>query len=100
MNQSPPVTLQDKEKPLSEHNEYAKSDTAPANEHDVVLPESLIGLSDEETSTMDKRITRRIDLIIMPVSEERQSCCTQCMADDQMTVRSSFCFVSHGVSNR
>jgi hypothetical protein len=28
----------------------------------------MSGMTDEETETMDKRITRRIDWIIMPVS--------------------------------
>lgn len=66
-NQPPPPTLfDDKEK--SEHDEFAGSVAAPVGEHDVVLPESLIGLTDEETANMDKRITTRIDFIIMPVS--------------------------------
>jgi hypothetical protein len=59
----------DKEKHAAEHAEYAHSVTAPRGELDVVLPSSLIGLSDEETERMDKRITRRIDWIIMPVSD-------------------------------
>jgi hypothetical protein len=58
----------EKEKHAAEHAEYASSVNGAGHELAVVLPESLIGMTEEETETMDKRITRRIDWIIMPVS--------------------------------
>jgi hypothetical protein len=60
----------EKEKHAAEHAEYASSVNGAGAGHElaVVLPESLIGMTEEETETMDKRITRRIDWIIMPVS--------------------------------
>jgi hypothetical protein len=59
----------EKEKHLTEHAEYASSVNGAGNELAVVLPDSLIGMTEEETEAMDKRITRRIDWIIMPVSD-------------------------------
>jgi hypothetical protein len=64
----PTASIDDKEKHAAEHAEYASSVNGAGHELAVVLPESLIGMTDEETETMDKRITRRIDWIIMPVS--------------------------------
>lgn len=64
----PTASIDDKEKHAAEHAEYASSVNGAGHELAVVLPESLIGMTDEETEAMDKRITRRIDWIIMPVS--------------------------------
>jgi hypothetical protein len=63
-------TMDEKAKGLTEHDEYANSITegVPADSNDVVLPESLVGVTDDVIAVMDKRITRRIDFIIMPVS--------------------------------
>ena len=63
-------TIDEKAIGLSEHEEYAKSisEGAPADTNDVVLPESLVGVTDDDIVVMDKRITKRIDFIIMPVS--------------------------------
>ncbi|KAG7528709.1 hypothetical protein FFLO_05970 [Filobasidium floriforme] len=58
----------EKEKHAAEHAEYASSVNGAGHELAIVLPDSLIGMTEEETEAMDKRITRRIDWIIMPVS--------------------------------
>jgi hypothetical protein len=69
----PTASIDDKEKHLAEHAEYASSINGAGNEHAVVMPQSLVGLTDEENAAMDKRITTRIDWIIMPVSARSQS---------------------------
>ena len=88
-------TIDEKAKGLSEHDEYAKSinEEGLADTNDVVLPESLVGVTDDDTAIMDKRITKRIDFIIMPVSvtfDQRSPSVTLMI----MTSRSSSCYVS------
>jgi hypothetical protein len=61
----------EKDKSWVEHDEFSQPLDTPRDDYDIAVPDSLRGVSEDDISIMDKRITTRIDFIIMPVSESR-----------------------------